>query len=201
MRSVYFLPDEHIDYSTLSMPQTFLFAELADHRRLIKKFPEDWNSVIGLICSIKMIKFEKLEDDITVGNKYKVVSGIDNKEDADSYLSVLVEHCIRLAAKTGESLSEEAAINIEKDNIGYYAGYFDTVSQQRIFELFDTEHPLFGRITPTNEQAFKAGGMMAEGMKAGKTVEHIIPEIRLALGVDSAHEYIARKKLLKDSGS
>lgn len=43
------------------------------------------------------------------------------------------------------------------ENIGYMTGYFSREEKHRLQELFDVEHPIFGRSDPTPEQAFKAG--------------------------------------------
>ena len=42
-------------------------------------------------------------------------------------------------------------------NIGYYTGYCDFETGDRICDLFETEHPIFGRRHPTAEEAFARG--------------------------------------------
>lgn len=45
-------------------------------------------------------------------------------------------------------------------NIGYYAGYCDLKTADRIYKLFDTEHPIFGHRHPTAEEAFARGSLL-----------------------------------------
>lgn len=45
-------------------------------------------------------------------------------------------------------------------NIGYWAGYCNPAQAQRIYEIFDTEHPIFGRREPTPEEAFARGSLL-----------------------------------------
>lgn len=51
-----------------------------------------------------------------------------------------------------------------RHNVGYLAGYYDPWTMGRIFEVFDVEHPVFGRRTDvTPEEALKAGRRLAFG--------------------------------------
>lgn len=47
-------------------------------------------------------------------------------------------------------------------NIGYYSGYFDHETADRIMDLFETEHPVFGRTHPTPQEAFRLGRELGE---------------------------------------
>ena len=49
------------------------------------------------------------------------------------------------------------ARRIVLQNIGYYCGYYPAEFADRVYELFDTEHPIFGRTHPTPEEAFRLG--------------------------------------------
>ena len=55
--------------------------------------------------------------------------------------------------------SFDEALKIAKNNFGYYSGYFDKHTCDLIYEVYCTEHPIFGKkpfsISP--EDAFKAG--------------------------------------------
>jgi hypothetical protein len=42
-------------------------------------------------------------------------------------------------------------------NIGYLAGYEDLETADRIYDLFETEHPVFGRHHPTPQEALARG--------------------------------------------
>jgi len=49
------------------------------------------------------------------------------------------------------------AKKIVLNNIGYYCGYYPADFADKIYELFDTEHPIFGRTHPAPEEAFRLG--------------------------------------------
>lgn len=93
---------------------------------------------------------------ITIRDKYGPVMEITTKEDAAAYFERCVEHSMMF----GHSRAD--AETIERQNIGYYAGYYDAVTSARVHELFDCVHPIFGKQTPTAEEAFEAWQKMAE---------------------------------------
>lgn len=43
------------------------------------------------------------------------------------------------------------------ENIGYLTGYFDFKTAERIRDLLDVSHPIFGRRNPTAEEALNKG--------------------------------------------
>lgn len=47
-------------------------------------------------------------------------------------------------------------------NIGYLAGYFDRSTTDRVYEWFETAHPVWGRHHPTPEEALEIGKRMGE---------------------------------------
>ena len=42
-------------------------------------------------------------------------------------------------------------------NIGYCTGYYGSAAADRIMDLFETEHPIFGKTHPTAEEALRLG--------------------------------------------
>jgi len=54
-------------------------------------------------------------------------------------------------------MDEEEATKRVLVNIGYYTGYLDHATADRIMELFDTEHPMFGKSHPTQAEALAIG--------------------------------------------
>jgi hypothetical protein len=42
-------------------------------------------------------------------------------------------------------------------NLGYYAGYYTHAQADRVYEMFETEHPLWGRRHPTTEEILQMG--------------------------------------------
>jgi hypothetical protein len=96
------------------------------------------------------MKFE--DKDYTIGELYTPAMTIETQEEADEYFNALVEHNI---SRYGTDPIK--AINIEKSNLGYFAGYYDNETMERVQKLFSCQHPVFGSVIPTNKQAFEAG--------------------------------------------
>ena len=94
-----------------------------------------------------------LPDEITVGEKYNPAMKITDKEEAKAYFEACVVHCMR------HGHTREEAEKIERSNIGYYAGYWDSKTAARVYELFECSHPIFGEVDnwPTPERAFEMG--------------------------------------------
>jgi hypothetical protein len=57
-------------------------------------------------------------------------------------------------------------------NIGYYTGYMDHETADKVMELFETEHPVFGRTHPTPQEAFRLGRELGEKMKKEKLIDN-----------------------------
>ena len=55
--------------------------------------------------------------------------------------------------------SFDEALKIAKNNFGYYSGYFDKYTCDLIYEVYCTEHPIFGKkpYGVSAEDAFLAG--------------------------------------------
>ena len=97
---------------------------------------------------------------ITLGKKYGPAMQITDQSKADAYF----EKCVRHTMSHGKSQQESEAI--ERSNLGYYAGYYDKNTRERVERLFHCAHPIFGRIadrgTPTAKEAFEAGARLAQ---------------------------------------
>ena len=102
------------------------------------------------------IKFPK---SITYGEKYTPAMHITTQEEADAYFEACVQHTML------HGTSRKKAEEIERENLGYYAGYFDDETQQRINRLFYTKHPLFGLLCPTSKEALNIGINLANKHK------------------------------------
>lgn len=80
---------------------------------------------------------------------------IKSKKDATQYLNSYALY-IQKSLTNGES-----AIDIAKQNLGYYAGYYGNDVRKRVEKLFDCSHPIFGKIkengSPTAIEAFECG--------------------------------------------
>lgn len=64
----------------------------------------------------------------------------------------------RTKPEAQEFLAAYSAVNPSaRENIGYLTGFLDQKTATRIFDLFDCEHPVFGRNFPTPSEAFQMG--------------------------------------------
>lgn len=93
---------------------------------------------------------------MTINEKYDKAMYICNQMDADEYLDLLCRYSV-----LKDGLLYEQAQARHKTNLGYYAGYFDSDTRERVERLFKCAHPIFGKIVekgpPTMEQALQAG--------------------------------------------
>lgn len=108
-----------------------------------------------------------LPEKITIGEKYGPAMNIETQDEADAYFLKLVEHTMETWKGRGESAKtrHEAEV-LERNNLGYYAGYYGDETRERVERLFKTEHPIFGSIAkngpPSPDEAFKRGVLMGE---------------------------------------
>jgi hypothetical protein len=78
-------------------------------------------------------------------------------------------------------LSREKAEEQERANLGYFAGYYDRKTQDRVFELFGAEHPVWGRRQLSPEELFDWGVALAHLMQQGVEPAEAIRRVRGAL--------------------
>ena len=96
-----------------------------------------------------------LPENMTIGEKYSPAMEITNAEVAKEYFESLVEHTMRLSG-----LTRLEAEQIERTNLGYFAGYYGHEVRLRVERLFSCTHPIFGSVAngaPTLEEAIEAG--------------------------------------------
>lgn len=107
---------------------------------------------------------------ITWDAKYDPAMNIYTQEEADEYFEACVQHFLRLQMQDGFSPKRDLAEQIERTNLGYWAGYYDNETRARVEKLFNCAHPVFGAIAecgpPTPEEAFKMGMQWAGELKA-----------------------------------
>jgi len=80
----------------------------------------------------------------------RVADGI-TKEEADALLAAQVKEIVALGD------SEEEATRLVLSNIGYFAGYYPVEVADKAYDLFNTQHPIWGREHPTPEKIFQMG--------------------------------------------
>jgi hypothetical protein len=103
------------------------------------------------------------KDTTTIGDMYHPAMAITDQAEADAYFERLVEYSMREWGK-----SREEAEQTQKSNLGYFAGYYDSETRERVERLFHCSHPVFGSIAekgaPTPEEALEAGKRMARAI-------------------------------------
>lgn len=108
----------------------------------------------------------KIPNLVTIGEKYGPAMEITDQDEADAYFEACVEHSMRFG------LSRGTAEQVQRDNLGYYAGYYDRETRIRVERLFHCAHPTFGKAevsVPTALEAFQAGIDLAEGLSSEGT--------------------------------
>ena len=95
-------------------------------------------------------------DSITNSDKYDPAMKIKDQDEARVWFERCVEHCMRV-----RPCEREEAEEIERGNLGYWAGYYSADTRERVERLFNCSHPVFGSIAakgqPTAKEAFLAG--------------------------------------------
>lgn len=102
---------------------------------------------------------DALPSKITIGDKYGPAMKMTDATEAASYFERCVQHTMTFG------VDRQEAERTERANLGYYAGYYDNETRQRVERLFSCAHPIFGAIAkvgaPTMEEAMQAGRAMA----------------------------------------
>lgn len=95
---------------------------------------------------------------ITIGDKYRRALGLMTEDEAREEFERLVQHQM-----ASQGVSREEAERVERHNLGYYAGYYDTDVRERVEKLFKAAHPIFGStaISVTPREAMQKGGQLA----------------------------------------
>jgi len=107
-----------------------------------------------------MAYYRPIKANATIGEKYNPILDISRQDYADEYF----ERCVQHTMSYGKT--REEAEKIERQNIGYYAGYFSSEVAERVNRLFRTSHPIFGgNMDMAPERAF------ALGREAGRLVK------------------------------
>ena len=78
----------------------------------------------------------------TIRDCYAPAMEITDPFEAGRYFQELVE----FAMQNNPSLTVDAAEKVERSNLGYYSGYYDTATMRRVLELFGAVHPIFGAV-------------------------------------------------------
>ncbi|HEV7700512.1 MAG TPA: hypothetical protein VGO43_09825 [Pyrinomonadaceae bacterium] len=107
-----------------------------------------------------------LPKEICISDKYDPAMEVQTQEEADEMFGMLVRH------SEAWGLTRGKAIEQEKANLGYFAGYCDAETRERVERLFKCKHPFFGAIAekgpPDPETAFNIGRAIGTAMSKGE---------------------------------
>ena len=97
----------------------------------------------------------------TFGDCLDPAMKVTDPEEAKAYLEAYTQHIAELRP-CGTAL----AVKVARENLGYWAGYYDNETRARVERLFGCAHPAFGAIAekgpPTPEEAFEMGKKAGE---------------------------------------
>jgi hypothetical protein len=102
-----------------------------------------------------------IPDHITLYAKYEPAMHLTTQFEADHYLADLVEHNMRVGKTTCARAHE-----IERSNLGYWAGYHDKETRLRVEKLFACEHPILGKASRSGD--WSPEEILQEGIKWGQ---------------------------------
>ena len=103
---------------------------------------------------------------MTIGEAYGPAMEIKDQVAADEYFEALVQRSMKHFG-----LSREKAESVNRENLGYYAGYYGDETRLRVEHLFRCAHPLFGKAAkgaPTAAEALAMGQKFAEQVRKGE---------------------------------
>ncbi len=75
---------------------------------------------------------------------------ITEQGDADQYLQAYIKYTERMMLQEARGDDKDAAW-VVKQNIGYFAGYYNNEVRERVERLFQCSHPLFGTVEHTKK--------------------------------------------------
>ncbi len=111
------------------------------------------------------------KETLTYGESLGPAMQITDQEDADQYLDAYVDFLYQRRLREGKQSQMNTLRALAKTNLGYYAGYYDSETRERVERLFKCQHPVFGSIAdngaPTTEQALEAGIDLGEQIANG----------------------------------
>jgi len=85
-----------------------------------------------------MVKFDP---NMTSSFYVPLIDKCKSKEEAQQYFTDMINYL----CKEYPDQPREEHIRIQLSNLGYFAGYYDKKTYNRILKWFNTSHPIFGK--------------------------------------------------------
>ena len=80
---------------------------------------------------------------------YDAICSAKTKAEMQKRFSELLDACVKKFGGTRKSHSK-----MQLSNVGYFAGYYDYKTRNRVSKWIGAEHPIFGKTKPTAKQAY-----------------------------------------------
>lgn len=80
----------------------------------------------------------------TIGEVYGPAMEVQTEDEAREYFDAIVNHLIEIRSAEQVNTPREYTEEIVRQNLGYYAGYYDDETRERVERLYKTWHPIFG---------------------------------------------------------
>lgn len=115
-------------------------------------------------------EFPNIKIGATIGELYNPAIELAKKgdtENAKKYFDALVEHSFDFSkAETPDgNISRDEIERIVHSNLGYWAGYHDKGTIEKVHAVYGSSHPIFGNSTPTSSEAFNMGLELGKSLK------------------------------------
>jgi hypothetical protein len=114
----------------------------------------------------------------TYGELYEPAVAAQTPEEAKQHWEKLVQYVID---HNDSILDRTEAEKVVKTNLGYFAGYHDNSTRERVERLYDCAHPVFGKIAqngpPSPEEAFAAGLRAGEASLHRRAIDAMVRTI------------------------
>lgn len=102
------------------------------------------------------------KETLTYGEALEPIQFVNNKEQAQKFIEDYFNFTKKVVIGTPEEgMSDEHYMGVVKSNIGYYAGYFDNDTRNKVHDLFEIEHPYLPRNVAPDE-ALRIGMTLAK---------------------------------------
>jgi hypothetical protein len=121
----------------------------------------------------------------TIGERYEPAMKVETQVEADRYFEQLVTDQLEAG------VPREKAEDIERANLGYFAGYYDRETRERVERLFRCKHPVLGSVAES--EAMTPRDILERGMRLG-TIARVAARLR-----QLRHNTVAASSTLHDA--
>lgn len=108
------------------------------------------------------LEFLNIKEGATIGDLYNPAIEIAKEGDTEKakrYFDALVDHCyeMTITERPEDNVTKDEMVRIVHSNLGYWAGYHEKGTIEKVHAVYGSTHPVFGNSTPTTSEAFNMG--------------------------------------------